>query len=258
LADNVILLPVVARLDKLRPLHSAFHDARGAPAPCEDGTRAEAVSRVLEWLDGSDSAAVFWMYSNARVTTAAIAQSVAMHARQEGILLASYFFPWTVYDGRRDPANLIPTIVYQIALFDEEYMAPITTAIGMDRDIWHKQASWQICTLLQMPFRYHVATSGAPLLIVLNAIDMCDQLDDVQVAQDILLFIKTLACMKLRIRIFITSCSTPAMQWIVRNPDFPKLISYALPYHAQEFEGGTEVGVNMSDRDQGQSFVYED
>jgi hypothetical protein len=126
---------IIARLDRLRPMYSAFHNARSVSGPCQSESQDVVLSHIVEWINSNDSASVLWMCSDTRAMTSSIAQSIAHWAGKEDRLLASYLFPWTDKDEGRDHVNLLPTIMYQVALSDKAYLQRIATAINYDRDI---------------------------------------------------------------------------------------------------------------------------
>lgn len=219
------------RLDRLYPLRSAFHDARDAPKPCQSGVRDEIISRIFAWANSSDTS-VSWMCCDTSAASSAVAQSIAMRAREEGRLLASYLYPWARNDERQDPVNLIPTIIYQMALFDKDYLRRITTAINMDIDIRYRDGISQISVLLKQPFLDYVAPPGPSMLVVIGALDACDNLADPEITRDLCLFIRTLAFMNWRVKVFITSRYTPDIRQLLESPNFPRFYSFALDHES--------------------------
>jgi hypothetical protein len=247
---------LLARLDRLQPLRLAFHDAWGVAAPCQEVTDQTTISEFFDWLNdcshSKDRATVFWMYGDARSATTAVAQGVAKRAHEEGQLLASYFFSWTGDTERRDPANMIPTIMYKIALFDKDFLCRVAHAVDIDRDIRDKEASVQISVLLKTSFKDAIAPSGSPLLIVIDSLDACNHLDDPKIADDIALFIQTLTTLPLHVKIFITSRFTQAVRRVLEKLHPPGYRSHELPvFGAEERQTQMDIALHMSEADKG-------
>jgi hypothetical protein len=199
---------------------------------------------------------VYWMCGDSRSATSAIAQSVATQARYEGQRLASFFFSWQGGPEGREIANLIPTIMYSVARFDRDYLRFIAKAISVDPDIRDKEARWQISLLLKDPFPNTAMPIGPPLLIVIDALDACDRLDDPKTASDVALFIQTLTSMSLRVKFFITSRFARMMDKVVGSSGFPAYRSSELP-SSKTTEPETEVdfATHISDTDNSASSI---
>jgi hypothetical protein len=210
------------RLDRLRPLQAAIHNPGSGPYPGNDISKEPIFSEILHWLDDanpSTRAPVFWLYSDARRTTTAFAQSIAKRAREEGRLLASYFVSWTGDAERCDSANLLPTIMYQVAQFDKDFLRRISHAIGTDRDICVRDTNTQISVLVKMPFRDASVSLGHPILLVIDALDAFDHLESYYVASNIGLFLRSLCSTPLGIKVLITGRLSQIIQNILEYPE---------------------------------------
>jgi hypothetical protein len=193
---------------------------------------------------------VYWMYGDSRSAISAIAQSVATQARNKGQRLASFFFSWQGVPEGRELADLIPTIMYSVARFDKDYLRSIAQAIRTDPDIRDKEAQWQISVLLKSLFSNTAMSSGPPLLIVIDALDACDRLDDPKSASDVALFIQTLTSMPLRVKFFITSRFARMMDQVVGSSGFPVYRSSELPLSKiREPEVQVDFAMHISDTD---------
>jgi hypothetical protein len=153
---------------------------------------------VFDWADAKntsdDQTSVFWLHGNSRFATTNIAQRVAMRAQNEGRLLSSFFFSWTGGDETRVPAHLIPTVMYKIAQFDKDFLRRISISIGLDRDLRDKPSSQQILQLLKQSFAGAMMPSLLPpLLVVIDAMDACKDLDKSEISDEVGSFLKALA-----------------------------------------------------------------
>jgi hypothetical protein len=242
-------------------LHSAFHDAWGVGILCQEGTDKKIISDIFDWADDcsqlNNHAMVLWVHGGARLATTAVAQGVAKRAHEEDRLLASYFFSWTGDAERCDPANLIPTIMYKIALFDEDFLRRVAHAVDMERDIRDKDASVQISLLLKNSFEHAITASGAPLLIVIDAMDACNHLDVPKVAQDIASFLQTLTALPLRVKIVITSRFTQTIIRVLEKLHAPGHQSLEMPpFGVEERRTQLNIASHVSEADKGTPLNY--
>jgi hypothetical protein len=229
-------------LDRLSPLRSAYHDSHGAAEPCDVGIYEETITDVLRWSDeptqSENHAMVYWLYGDSRSTTTAIAQRVARYAEQKGRLVSSFFFSWAGDASLRNPAHLIPTIMYRAALFDMDLRRNIAHAISHDPDIQDRQATAQISVLVKGAFNNYEFPSGTRPLIVIDALDTCEHVDREGTANDIATLIKSLSAIPVCIELFITSRFTQITAPIVKQPGFPSYRTSVLPNsHIQKHWG---------------------
>jgi hypothetical protein len=213
--------------------------------------KEEIISEIFEWADNlrlaHDHNSVFLMHGDHRSAVTTISRYVVTRARNEGRLLASYFFPWMGEAKHRDPAELIPTIIYQIAMFDKDLLRRIADAIAMDRDIRDREADSQIQMLLDLPLKDASIHSRLLPLIVIDAVDACDGLDSDHVASGIGSFIAKLTSMTpLHIKIFITCRFPKIVEEVLKQPGSPpSYYSFVLTSHSNQVETSS---VSHSDR----------
>jgi hypothetical protein len=216
-----------ARLDRLRPLQSAYHNSQNAANNFEN--QEEVTLDILDWLTDFGQPMVYWLYGDRRSTTTAIAQSIAIQAHQEDRLVSSFFFAWNGDAASRDATHLIPTVMYKMARFDKDFLRCITRTIGVEPDIRDRKASEQISFLVDMSFRDYEETVNRPLLIVIDALDTCNLVHDPAIARDIAMFIQALSKMPMQIKIFITSRFTQVTSQISQCSEFPRYCTCELP-----------------------------
>jgi hypothetical protein len=225
-------------LDRLRPLRSAFHDSWGSPAPCLDGIHQETIAQIVEWMNESsendDHPMVFWLFGNSRPETTAIAQSVAIWAKSENRLASSFFFRWSGNQDERNPADLIPSVMYKFAQYDPDVLRRVAESIIACPDVRDQGTTTQISLLLEKPFSdiSDIMSLDLPLLVVIDALDTCNDLTDPQIARAIVLFIRTLTSKPLQIKILIISRLPRAIRHIIDDPVFPACYELVLPHHA--------------------------
>jgi hypothetical protein len=245
-------------LDRLRPLRSVFHDSWGAPEPCQDGVHQETITQIIEWMNQSsendDHPMVFWLFDDDRSETSAVARSVAIQARGEGRLVSSFFFPWSGKQEDRDPTNLIPTVTYKLAQNDSDVLRKVTESIIANPDVRDQEASMQIALLLKRPLMDPTVLSSfdSPRLIVIDALDTCNDLIDPQIASAIGLFIQCLTSKPMRIKVLLTSRFPRAIRHIVDGQNFPVYHQLALPHQVKATRTRTVPAARLPDHDNGE------
>jgi hypothetical protein len=150
----------------------AFHNAPNAPTPCLAGTREQLISDIFDWFNSPDPSCehVFWLSGLAGTGKSCIARTIADRAQEQGRLAATYFFSRNTATTCA-PTAIIPTIVYQLALFRLSFRSIICADIDADRDVRDREVAVQAKTLLDNVSRK--AVSDGPFLVVLDALDEC-------------------------------------------------------------------------------------
>jgi hypothetical protein len=188
---------------------------------------------------------VYWMYGERRSITTAIAQSIASRAHQEGRLVSSFFFAWNGDSTCRDPEHLIPTIMYKIARFDKGFLQRITHAISDEPDIRDREAVEQVGCLVQRSFRGYEMSSTQPLLIVIDAYDTCNRVDELATARDIATFILALSSAPLHFKILITSRFAQVTSSMVEYSRMPSYRMVELPLVTTGHQGQVDFATHM-------------
>lgn len=196
----------------------------------------ETITIIFEWLNESskdnDHPMVFWLFGNDRSETSAVAQSVALRAHAENRLASSFFFPWSSSQKGRDPADLVPTVMYKLAQYDPDILRTVVNSIIANPDVRDEKARMQIYLLSKIPFinMDSLTSLNLSLLIVIDALDTCNDLDDPLTVAAIGEFIQTLCTQPLRIKVLVTSRFPRAIRQIVCGQAFPPYRQLALPY----------------------------
>jgi hypothetical protein len=242
----------LVRLDRLRPLQSAYHDSHDAPKSCEPEAHKSIISVILAWLNDRTKPTVYWLYGERRSTTSAIAQSIATRAHQEGRLVSSFFFAWNGDSACRDPAHLVPTVMYKVARFDKEFLRRITHMMSIEPDIRDREAVKQVSVLVQGSFLSYEMSTSQPLLIVIDALDTCNCVDEVATARGIAAFILALSSAPPHFKILITSRFaqiTSSITGSSKIPSYPtfELLTFPVKEHQTQGDFATRM-LSASDR----------
>ncbi|KAF5364088.1 hypothetical protein D9756_001024 [Leucocoprinus leucothites] len=169
--------PVLQRLiEKGQP--EAIHDSyyREYPPRCSEDTRVSLRNDVLQWCGDPDrQQRLLWYMGPAGIGKSAIAQSVGEELEKTGHLGGTFFFsrPGQI----NDPATVIPTLAYQLAIRNDTYKHIVSQRLVNDPLILDKTRSTQFNKLIIEPFQLIATASDTsfqdPLLIILDGLDEC-------------------------------------------------------------------------------------
>jgi hypothetical protein len=125
------------QFDKLlHPLHFAFHNTPCATYPFEETKKDQIMSEIFDWANDLHSAhdctPVLLLHDDSRSAVTTIAHRLMEEAQKDNRLLALYFILWNGESKQCDPTNLIPTIMYQVALFDRFFLNRIANTLVVD------------------------------------------------------------------------------------------------------------------------------
>ncbi|KAF5355912.1 hypothetical protein D9756_004376 [Leucocoprinus leucothites] len=169
--------PVLQRLaEKGRPeaIHNSYY--REYPPRCSENTRASLRNDVLQWHGNPNrEQRLLWYMGPAGIGKSAIAQSIAEELEKTGHLGGTFFFsrPGQI----SDPATVIPTLAYQLAMRNNTYKQIVSQRLVDDLWILNKNRSTQFSKLIIEPFQIIATISNNslqdPLLIILDGLDEC-------------------------------------------------------------------------------------
>lgn len=193
-------------LAKLETARGATYDssAEGDLPRCLQGTRTELLERIGNWATDTTGKHIFWLCGKAGTGKSTIARTIAQRLDEDGLLGASFFFK-RGRDDRSHAKLLFPTIARQLADFFPEIGQAIAAVLEQDSLICDKHLRPQFDQLLLQPLRdvLQAKVSLANVVLVIDALDKCDNNQNIRVI--LLLLSKVEAITSLRLRIFVTS-----------------------------------------------------
>jgi hypothetical protein len=107
-----------------------------------------------------------------------VAQTIAMHSAELGYLGASFFFS-KADDERKSARLFFSTLAYQLSRYDEIFARRIGGALEHAPDAPSKTLGQQLQLLLVGPL--HELSRTQPTLLVIDALDECEETDAIQV-----------------------------------------------------------------------------
>jgi hypothetical protein len=169
---------------------------------CPPDTRTNLRSKIAEWAEPLDSKCIFWLNGMAGTGKSTIARTVAQTYKEKGRLGATFFFK----KGEADRGNaryLMSAITKQLVMSYQQLVPSILKAIENDPNISAKSLSEQFDKLLLQPLLSLNQSEPATTMIVIDALDECEQEDDIRAILQLLPQLQESKCM--RPRIFLTS-----------------------------------------------------
>ncbi|KAH0579469.1 hypothetical protein H2248_002328 [Termitomyces sp. 'cryptogamus'] len=158
------------------PYNAILNDATVVRAPCIEGTRVRILKQLYEWAGDSSptSPQVFWLTGPAGSGKSTIACSVAEHFDDENrglnILQASFFCS-RQFEDTRSRANIIPTLVYQLAHHSKSFLQSLFAVNKLDSV---NTLGKQMTDLLVEPWQLSTSKESRnlpPYLVVIDALD---------------------------------------------------------------------------------------
>ncbi|KAK6514971.1 hypothetical protein TWF506_007329 [Arthrobotrys conoides] len=175
---------------------------------CLPGTRIELRKRIAEWADAprSSGECIFWLSGVAGTGKSTISRTIARELRGKGQLAASFFFRRGEKD-RGGAARLFTTLASQIANTRSDVRRNIQKAIEVDPGISNMGPGEQFSKLILQPLRSLENTGRqsqhSKVVIVIDALDECDEEKDQQLIISLLSQLKEVK--QIDVRIFLTS-----------------------------------------------------
>ncbi|KAF2190141.1 vegetative incompatibility protein HET-E-1 [Zopfia rhizophila CBS 207.26] len=146
---------------------------------CLPNTRTELLRHIQEWANDKNGKPIFWLNGAAGTGKSTIARTVARTFADQRRLGASFFFKRG--EGERgNAARFFTTVATQLAVRVPEIRPGIKKAIDADPDISEKALKDQFEKLILQPLSEVVNLPALVLLIVIDALDECEQDKDIR------------------------------------------------------------------------------
>ena len=171
---------------------------------CIQNTRVDLLREIKEWADGGDKRPIFWLRGLAGTGKSTIARTIAHYYHDRRRLAASFFFSRDIGGDVRHARKFFTSIATQLAHASDPLGDYICDAIRQNSEIINRAPQEQWRQLILEPLLKR--KSGAPqlsLVLVVDALDECENDDDVRTIVHLLSEARSLR--KIRLRILITS-----------------------------------------------------
>jgi len=164
-------------------------------------TRVELRKQIMDWCDDPNSKCIFWLNGMAGTGKSTISRTIAREHAEKKRLAASFFFT----RGKKDISHsrmFFTMIAAQLAISLPVLRTSISDAIQNNADIFKQGLREQWSQLILNPLK-NAPTQSIQLVVVIDALDECDSMQDIQLILQLLDEAKDLKTV--RIKIFLTS-----------------------------------------------------
>ncbi|CAN9290055.1 unnamed protein product [Alternaria alternata] len=166
---------------------------------CLPDTRVDLLREIHDWADGDNSPSIFWLSGLAGTGKSTIAQTVAAHYHAKSRLAASFFFSRAGGDVSH-AGKFITSIAVQLASSIPASKRKICDAIQKHSDIASQSLDEQWRELVLGPLsRLENKEGQSKYVLVVDALDECDDQNNVQIILQRLAEVQSLQGVQLRV-----------------------------------------------------------
>ncbi|CAE6522185.1 unnamed protein product [Rhizoctonia solani] len=179
-----------AQLGKLNPSMAACYDSAEANVvqrrECAAKTREQVLVDLITWKNNVDVEKVCWMNGMAGTGKTTIATTLCSTLNNKHELSASFFCTRSI-PTCRDVKLILPTIAYQLARFSDPFRAALLKVLEQDPDVHTKVPRVQFRRMILQPFQEVSRSLPRGVVIVIDALDECDDGNGVEQILEVLL-----------------------------------------------------------------------
>jgi len=198
---NFRKLEILSRLPQAEnaQFDSYFHRGK---VQCLENTRVDLLNGIYRWAKDSSSPPIFWLSGWAGTGKSTISRTVASTFFNQGCLGASFLFSRDE-DDLRKVRKLFTTLASQLAINIPSLRDHIIEAIETSPNIANQNLKDQWEILVLQPLSKLVKFASQTLIFVLDALDECENKDEISLILRLLSQVKSLR--NIHCRIFLTS-----------------------------------------------------
>ncbi|KAG8723708.1 hypothetical protein FRC09_002098, partial [Ceratobasidium sp. 395] len=153
---------------------------------CMQNTRVAVLQELRDWVYYGRSQNILWLNGTAGTGKTTIAYSLCELLENSGRVLASFFC------SRKHPIcgdvnRIVPSVVHQLALQSRPFRYALFRALSQNPEVFERPADEQFEILMYVPLRNVAHTFDADPVIVIDALDQCDDLEAVNRTLDVIL-----------------------------------------------------------------------
>ncbi|KAH7326799.1 hypothetical protein B0J17DRAFT_620448 [Rhizoctonia solani] len=164
-------------LNKLTPSTSAYYNSAEASMlnrrDCTPNTRTEVLQELGRWINSSTDSKIFWLNGMAGTGKTTIANTLCATLDRSLSLAASFFCSHQLPECR-NVKLIIPTLAHQLARYSSPFSAFLMKALDIDPEVHTRALRIQFEHMILSPLREVIHTVPETLVIVMDALDECD------------------------------------------------------------------------------------
>jgi hypothetical protein len=194
-------------LGRLRPVTDGRFSAQAAPSGCMADTRRDLLQQITDWAkDPHSSQSVFWLTGLAGTGKSAIMRTMCERLADENLLGASFFIS-RGNEKRRDPQNIVRTLIHDLAEMCPELRGPICDALQKNKFISDDSIGRQLQVLISEPYTQVTPDLDRSVVLVLDGLDECEKDKDTgrQGGELLPLLLRTIAACRPWLKLLIAS-----------------------------------------------------
>ncbi|CAE7065439.1 unnamed protein product, partial [Rhizoctonia solani] len=181
---------VNTRLEGLKPVKEAAYDSNlstvSGRRACTEGTRIGIFAGLDDWLYDPTALSVYWMNGMAGTGKTTIASTFCERAERRKLLAASFFCTRSSAECK-DASRIVPTIAYQLARYSIPFCSQLCQILARSPDLATKNIPKQFEQLLTEPLKNVKDSMPEHLVVVIDALDECEDRAGVEIILDMLL-----------------------------------------------------------------------
>ncbi|KAG8723340.1 hypothetical protein FRC09_003725 [Ceratobasidium sp. 395] len=167
---------------------------------CTPNTRVELLQQLQAWACDDKAQKIYWLNGMAGTGKTTIAYSLCEYLQTTQKLGASFFCSQRLPECR-DVNRIVPSISYRLSLFSSPFRHALSHVLAEDKDLCNQVLRKQFETLFVAPLREVMGTFPANVVIVVDALDECDDQSGIGKVLKILLS----HAKELPVKFFVTS-----------------------------------------------------
>jgi hypothetical protein len=171
---------------------------------CYQGTRIEVLNEILLWCRGDSEQNIYWLRGMAGTGKSTISRTVADQLVSENLLGGSYFFS-RGQGGLASAVDLVTTLAVQLSRISSAYEEQICEALAAAPQVTKRthREQWNQLILGSLKETDVPQAPSNTVVFVIDALDECDNSDDV--CRLLQLFSEAKDLHNVKIRVFVTS-----------------------------------------------------
>ncbi|KIL62312.1 hypothetical protein M378DRAFT_12905 [Amanita muscaria Koide BX008] len=213
LTQSIISIPRV---------EAVFNDyqTKKKSGPCFEGTRVALLREMADWVTSTDESRMYVLSGLAGIGKSTVAYTIASRAADLNLLGASFFFSRDEAD-RNNAKKFFTTIAYQLCVYNETFSKAIGDVLLTERGAaaTTKDPQEQLQVLILDPLRSIVQSLVRPILVIVDALDECDEADEHAVVMGLTQLVRLLPSFK----VILTTRPQPLVDHLFGNHDGHKI-----------------------------------